>query len=75
MEEMTANSISVSIEKGSVDEELSLCRASMEDAESRLADGMKPVAISNEKIQKGVYNPYEVTILVLVEYSLQFPYG
>ncbi len=62
MEEMTANSISVSIEKGSVDEELSLFRASMEDAESRLADGMKPAAISNEKIQKGndILETYQV---------------
>ena len=62
MEEMTANSISVSIDKGSVDEELSLFRASMEDAESRLADGMKPAAISNEKIQKGndILETYQV---------------
>lgn len=52
MEEFVTNSISISISKGSVDEEMSLFRASMEDAASQLADGMKLDAISNEKIQK-----------------------
>ena len=49
MEEFTTNSISASITKGSVDEEMSLLRASLEDAASRLADGMKPETISNVK--------------------------
>ena len=63
MEEFTTNSISASITKGSVDEEMSLLRASLEDAASRLADGMKPETISNEKIQKGdeLLGTYQVT--------------
>ena len=53
MEEFMTSSISVSVNKGSADEEMSLFRASMEDAASRLAEGVKPETISNEKIQKG----------------------
>ena len=63
MEEFMTSSISVSVNKGSADEEMSLFRASMEDAASRLAEGMKPEAISNEKIQKGdeILKTYQVT--------------
>jgi hypothetical protein len=57
------DSISVSVNKGSADEEMSLFRASMEDAASRLAEGIKPETISNEKIQKGdeILGTYQVT--------------
>ena len=49
----SANSISNTISKISVDEEMSLVRASMEDAASRLTDGLIPDAITNEEIQNG----------------------
>ena len=63
MEEFMTNSISVSISKGSVDEEMSMSRASMEDAASRLADGVREETISNEKIHKGdeILETYQVT--------------
>ncbi len=63
MKEFMTGSISASISKGCVDEEMSLFRASMEDAASRLAEGMKPETISNEKIQKGdeILGTYQVT--------------
>ena len=62
MEEFMTSSISVSVNKGSADEEMSLFRASMEDAASRLAEGVKPETISNEKIQKGdeILGTYQV---------------
>ena len=41
------------LSKGSVYESDSLFRAYRDDAMSRLADGARPVAISNEEIQKG----------------------
>lgn len=61
--EASADSISLSLSKGSVNEEMSMFRASMEDAAGRLADGMRPEAISNEKIQKGgkILETYQVT--------------
>ena len=63
MEEFMTSSISASVSKGSADEEMSLFRASMEDAASRLAEGLKPETISNEKIQKGdeILGTYQVT--------------
>ena len=63
MEEFMTGSISASVSKGSADEEMSLFRASMEDAASRLAEGLKPETISNEKIQKGdeILGTYQVT--------------
>ena len=63
MEDYSTSSISNTISKDSVDEEMSLFRASMEDAASRLADGIKPEVISNEKIQKGdeILETYQVT--------------
>ncbi len=62
MEESTS-SISVSISKDGVDEEMSMFQASMEDASGRLADGMRPEAISNERIQNGdeMLGTYQVT--------------
>ena len=63
MEEFMTGSISASVSKGSADEEMSLFRASMEDAASRLAEGIKPETISNEKIQRGdeILGTYQVT--------------
>lgn len=54
-------SISSSISKGSVAEDMSMFRASMEDEQSQFAGG-RPAAISNEQIQKGdsVIGTYEV---------------
>ena len=56
-------SISNTLSKDSVDEEMSMFRASMEDARSRLADGIEPETISNERIQKGeeILETYRVT--------------
>ena len=61
MEELTTGSISVSISKGSVAEDMSMFHASMEDEKSQLA-GDRPDTISNEQIQKGdsVIGTYEV---------------
>ena len=50
MEEL---SFSNSLSKGSVYESDSIFGAYQHDAESRLADGVRPVAISNEEIHKG----------------------
>ena len=50
---MSDISISNSISRNSICESMSMHRATMEDASSRLADGTIPEAISNERIQKG----------------------
>ena len=55
-------SLSNSISKSSMDEEMSLYEAALEDAASRLADGEKAETISNERIRKGneILGIYEV---------------
>ena len=50
---MEGLSFSNSLSKGSVYESDSIFGAYQHDAESRLADGVRPVAISNEEIHKG----------------------
>ena len=62
-EKQEEEAVSITVTKGSVWEEMSLVRASLEDAESRLTDGIKPDAISNEKIRKGdeILETYRVT--------------
>ena len=52
MDELSTISINNTISKASVDEEMSMLRAAMEDAASRLTEGIRPETISNEKIQK-----------------------
>ena len=61
--EQSVSSISNSISKDMLDEEMSLFRASMEDAASRLKDGIEPETISNESIGKGdvILETYQVT--------------
>ena len=61
--EVSTSSISNTISKGSVDEEMSMFRASMDDAASQIADVIKPEAISNESIQNGdeILETYRVT--------------
>ena len=61
--EVSKSSISNTISKGSVDEEMSMFRASMDDAASQIADVIKPEAISNESIQNGdeILETYRVT--------------
>lgn len=61
--DLSAASISNTMSKGSVDEEMSLLRASLEDARSRLAEGTKAEAISNEAIHNGddILDTYHVT--------------
>lgn len=56
-------SISNTLSKENVDEELSMFHASMEDAQKRLAEEIKPGTISNERIQKGdeILETYQVT--------------
>lgn len=56
-------SISNTLSKENVDEELSMFHASMEDAQKRLAEENKPGTISNERIQKGdeILETYQVT--------------
>lgn len=49
----TSFSFSNSLSKGSIVEDMSMFRASMEDVESRIADGEGIEAISNEQIQRG----------------------
>ena len=63
MTDLSANSISNTISKGSVEEDISMFRASMDEAAGRLAEGMKPETISNEKIQKGdeLLGTYHIT--------------
>ena len=58
-----SKSISISFSKGSINEEMSMYRASMEDAERQLADGAAEDAISNESICKGdeLMDTYKVT--------------
>ena len=46
-------SLSNSLSKGSVYESDSIYKAYLDDAESRLADGVRPEAISNEAIRRG----------------------
>ena len=41
------------LSKGSVYESDSICVAYLDDAQSRLADGVRPEAISNEEIHRG----------------------
>lgn len=53
MTDFSTSSISNSISKNSVYEEMSLSRASMEEAEEHLTGGLKPEMISNEVIRKG----------------------
>lgn len=61
--ELSSNSLSNEISKGSVKEALSMRRATMEDAASRPASGRRPDAISNEEIHNGdpILNTYKVT--------------
>ena len=63
MDDFLTISISNTISKDSVDEELSLIRATMEDAENRLTEGIRQESISNEKIQKDdeILGTYRVT--------------
>ena len=58
-----STSISISLSKGSINEEMSMYRASMEDADRQLADGLSEDAISNESICKGdeILDTYKVT--------------
>lgn len=58
-----STSISISVSKGSINEEMSMYRASMEDADRQLADGATEDAISNESICKGdeILDTYKVT--------------
>ena len=58
-----STSISISLSKGSINEEMSMYRASMEDADRQLADGVSEDAISNESICKGdeILDTYKVT--------------
>ena len=53
MTDFSTSSISNSISKDNVYEEMSLSRASMEEAEEHLTGGLKPEMISNEVIRKG----------------------
>ena len=55
-------SISNTLSKDSIFEELSMFSATMEDAESRFGQGAGAGAISNEKIRKGdeILGTYEV---------------
>ena len=50
---METFSMSNSLSKGSVYERDSIFKAYLDDAQSRLADGVRPEAISNEEIRKG----------------------
>ena len=50
---METFSMSNSLSKGSVYESDSIFKAYLDDAQSRLADGVRPEAISNEEIRKG----------------------
>ena len=61
--ELSSNSLSNELSKGSVNEALSMRRATMEDALSRSASGRRPDAISNEEIHNGdpILNTYKVT--------------
>ena len=61
--ELSSNSLSNEISKGSVNEALSMRRATMEDALSRSASGRRPDAISDEEIHNGdpILNTYKVT--------------
>lgn len=61
--ELSSNSLSNEISKGSVKEALSMRRAIMGDALSRSASGRRPDAISNEEIHNGdpILNTYKVT--------------
>ena len=61
--ELSSNSLSNEISKGSVNEAWSMRRATMEDALSRSASGRRPDAISNEEIHNGdpILNTYKVT--------------
>ena len=61
--ELSSNSLSNEISKGSVNEALSMRRATMEDALSRSASGRRPDAISNEEIHIGdpILDTYKVT--------------
>ena len=61
MTEYSESSISGTISKLDITER-SMLKASMDDAESRLAEGIKPVSIASESIQKGntLLETYEV---------------
>ena len=61
--ELSSNSLSNEISKGSVNEALSMRRATMEDALSRSASGRRPDAISDEEIHNGdpILDTYKVT--------------
>ena len=60
--ELSSNSLSISISKKLADEEMSMRRATMEDAASRSTGGIRPEAITNEEINKGdpILNTYKV---------------
>ena len=61
--DFSTSSISNSLSKDSMYEEMSMLQASMDDAASRLADGMKQEVLSNERIQNGdeILETYRVT--------------
>ena len=50
--ELSVSNISISVSKGDAREDLPMFLASMEDASSRSADGIRPESISDETIQK-----------------------
>ena len=50
---MDSFSISNTLSRDSIYESYSILRAYQDDAASRLADGCKPEALSNERIRKG----------------------
>ena len=60
--EQSASSISNSISKGTIYEEMSMYQASLDDAASRPADGIRSESISNERIRKGdeILETYQV---------------
>lgn len=61
--ELSSNSLSNELSKGSVNEAWSMRRATMEDALSRSVSGRRPDAISNEEIHNGdpILDTYKVT--------------
>lgn len=60
--EKSTSSISNTISKGTIYEEMSMYQASLDDAASRLADGIRSESISNERIRKGdeILETYQV---------------
>ena len=60
--EKSTSSISNTISKGTIYEEMSMYQASLDDAASRLADGIRSESFSNERIRKGdeILETYQV---------------